>query len=243
MNYSKSLISRVFILAVVALGVSVRTCRAELVFSFQDKFLKSGEEGSIDVFIRSTTGSDHVQFANYAFDITFPNTASPGFLQFQPTALQLKTEQSVSSPFPYIFFGDTNSANINAVVQPQTPQAITGFDSTASGNDVTIGTSNLLLARLELKHIGASQSGDFTIRLRNDPGQTFFEDRNGNRATISFASSSFGTVSVSAVPEPSSLVLCAIVIAFTIRHNRRKRTQARWLSISQSFRGARPKIT
>ncbi len=200
----------VLIFVFVTLGGSQRTCRGELILTYGDSFLQSGGTGFIDVFIRSTNGSDAVQLANYTFDIITPNTGSPGILRFQ--SAQSKTEQNpIITGTPYFLGLDTLPNNLLAT-SLDARQSLTGSDSTVSLNDVTIGTSNSLLARLELEHVGAELSGVFTIRLQNSLNLSYYNSNAlPNDTAFGVASySNFGTIT--AVPEPSSLWLVATLL-------------------------------
>jgi hypothetical protein len=206
-----------------------RTGQADLLLTFQDTTFNSGELGSVDVFVRSTsaTGDDLAQLFNCSFRITQVGQGSPGFLTFQPTASQLKSEQGSTVP-PYIFLGDTSPDNFSAVTQPDATQ-ITSFDFTNSGNNFTIGTSNQLLARLELQHIGAALTGQFQISLVQDSNLTFFTYKDQVLDDIfaaidSNSYSSFGMITITSVPEPSSiLILLPISLIWCSRIWRKRR--------------------
>jgi len=213
------------IFAMVSMTVWTRNGRAELLMSFQNTTVTSGGQGSVDVFVRSTTGADLAQLFNSTFRITQVGQGSPGFLTFRPTDQQLKSEQSSITP-PYIFLDDTDPGNLNAVTQPNGDQ-LSSFDFTASGNNFTIGTSNQLLARLELQHIGAALTGQFQISLVQDSGLTFFTYKDQALDDISTpidasSYSSFGTITITAVPEPSCILMILPVSLMWVMVRRKK---------------------
>lgn len=214
----------VFTFAFIAMVASHNDCRGDLIITYKDTFNQSGKTGYMDVYIHSTDGTDLVQFANYTFDITTPNTGAPGFLRFQSP--QSKSEQDATAPdVPYFLGTDKSSGNFGAVPLEPDRKSITGFDSTKSGDDVLIGTSNSLLARFELEHEGAALSGQFTISLRKELGLSFYNS-NAVPDDTAFGAASYNnfgrvTVSPTAIPEPSSLLLCPVALVFLARRSRR----------------------
>ncbi len=175
--------------------------------------MNSSSTGFVDVLIHSTA-IDQVALANYTFKLTPISVApAPGFLEFQ--TIQSDSEQSVIAPHPYIFAGLTSSINFAANVDPGNLQ-MTGFDFTTTFSDVTVGTTSLLLTRLDLQHIGPGLFGSFKLELVQNPGQTFFLDQSFSDVAIDPTSySHFGTITIPfvAVPEPATMTTSFIAFA------------------------------
>lgn len=211
----------------LAIGVSASTLSADLIITPQDATISSGGSGFVDVFI-SSTSTDNLSIAGYEFAIT--GSIANGSLQFSSTAQQSNSEQSLSN---YVFFGDTSPGNFTAVRQDPVTTSLVGGDFTASGGDVTVTTTPVLLARLEIEHVTgtplAAVGDTFQLALVNS-ANTSFLDSSFSPVNVNGASfSNFGTIHISgpaSVPEPGSLALTGI--AFTAvagwRWIRRKRS-------------------
>lgn len=206
--------------------------QAALVIDVQDLLLPSGGSGSVDVLIRSDS-TDVVNLAGYRFAIS--QVSGSGVLEFLPSFTsaaserQSNSEQGASAPGQtYIFQGDTDEANFVANRQDPNRQQLVGGDSTRSADNVTLNGENLLLARLEVRHISpVPTSARYEVALVEDPSNTFFFDSGFNRASIDSASfTNVGTVTVTAIPEPSSAICLATFVVIGISATRRRRARA-----------------
>ena len=199
-----------------------------LIVHVSDATMTQQGTGFVDVFLTGEAG-DTLGMFGYEFSITGA-TAQSGDLQF--SLVQSLSEQTVSTPTPYVFFGDTDPGFINSV---RGGDAVTllGGDSLASLDSVPVD-GTFLLARLELKHEGTllTPTHDFIVSLNALSPFTFF-DRDFDPGTTDpgFENySTFGslsgtvTVSATAVPEPSGMVLLGTIgIAGYLSRRRRLR--------------------
>ncbi len=200
-------------LSMLLLGVLVGPVRADLVISGSSVQLNSGQTGTMDFNIRSTTGTDQLQSFNVELLITRVG-GTTSLLQFTDT-----------QPDPYgngnyVFAGDS-FGGINGVPFWGAPSAtgtnypkdtISGGDMTNSGTAVTVPTASFgpgtYLTTVQFQApLNASPGDTFSISLVTDPMQTFFKDAGGG--TINYTSSPGTVLILGATPEPSSLVLGA----------------------------------
>jgi hypothetical protein len=224
---------------------------AAVIISVQSASVTAGGTGVVDVLISSTLASENLYSAGYEFEIT--GSSGNGSLIFRPTfdivfptdpLTQSNSEQDELLPYPYVFATDKDPLNFFANQMDPVLTRLQGGDSTGSGNNVTLSTTPMLLARLELQHVSATPLaavGDtFTISLINSDNvligdvsddSTLFMDDAMN--PLPFASGSdpsafanFGTITITsaAVPEPSTFAIMAVVGAGVVgRKLRRKR--------------------
>ena len=219
---------RPFFIALMLLWVTDRAI-ADIIVTVQSGTIAEGGTGYVDVYARSTS-TDSFYLTSYRLKIEEETTGTTsGSLVFLETANQLSTQQSVTSPVPYVFQGDTDIDNWSATRQDPLVDEIVGGDFTLSLNDVQLTTADKLLARLYLQHSvatpGAAVGDRGVIRLMNDPSFTYFADSSSANLTIDLSSySTVGTFAVvSAVPEPAAGLACAVVIAVLVRRFRRGR--------------------
>jgi len=197
--------------------------------------------------------SENLFSAGYDFQIA--GSQGNGSLIFRPSfdvfdplnaSNQTNSEQSVLSPDPYVFAGDTDDFNFFAVRDPSETR-LQGGDSTFSFADVSLNSTQRLLARLELQHVTGtplSAIGDtFTLSLINDdagtPGDvdddsTLFFDSGFTPLAFETGSdpsafTNFGTITITsaaAVPEPSTFAFLAIAaVGFAGRRLRKKKAE------------------
>jgi len=187
---------------------------AGVIVAVQNASLAAGGSGFVDVVI-SSDATDNLDAFGYDFQIL--DVGSPvGSLRFERIsgATQSNSEVTDSS---YVFFGDSDGFDSFPNNGPAFNR-VQGGDFTASLLGTNLPATNLLLARLELYHDlptgvpPASAAGDlFTISLL--PGiDTFFWDSAGDDLVL--ANSFSGTVTIAAVPEPSSLALLGTILGF-----------------------------
>jgi hypothetical protein len=184
--------------------------RAALVITIGDATIAEGGTGFVDVLIHSDDVLDGDPLQNFGFEFRI-TTAEPTRLEF----VNPQSDPQLTDP-NYVFFGDS-LAEMIGVGPPILPPNTTfiGGDSTDSFADVTVLTTDKLLARLQLTAMMdldlPPEVGDtFTISLEPSVN-TFFNDSLIN--PISFSSTP-GTVTIgpaaTVVPEPGALALFAL---------------------------------
>ena len=212
-----------FLLRVVpALLLLCGTARADLIVDIQDARFLAGGTGFVDVLISSSDTND---LGNFSAKFQITPTSGSGILAFQSSFNStdaLRQSNSERTDDNYVFAGTLG----------------TGFVSHASGNgqtltqidrstqNVTLGNATKLLARLELIHIlptGTDIGGIYEISLVNDASTQFrqFDNMTVPVEARSFASTNFGTITVNAVPEPSSGLLLLVALGIGMRRRRR----------------------
>ena len=208
-------------MAILVFGYTV-PAQAGIMVSVGNLDLQPGGSGFVNVMIKSS-GSLTTDLNAYNFEFRI-DTLGATRLEF----VSPQSDPQLIDP-DYVFSGDSAdaifAAPVGAVSTAVVPNdTFIGGDGTFSGNDVAIGTSQLL-ARLEVKTatLLPPVAGDqFTISLIPS-GNTFFVDSFYN--SVSFTSTP-GTVTIAqSVPEPSSLLLWLSLgalglIAAGFRHNR-----------------------
>jgi hypothetical protein len=174
--------------------------------------------------------------ADYKFQIfvTSPPLMTTGILEFRNSfdsvnpsdvTRQNNQEQNLAN---YVFLNQTMIDNFSGTRQLGDATILTGADSTDNGTftftNVPV-TSPVLLARLELQHSQSMSTiggtGTYEIRVFND-ALTGFTD--ADLTSILFIQNTFGpvTVNATAVPEPSSAMLCGLAIAaFVVKRRKR----------------------
>lgn len=216
--------------ACTALILSSAPLRANLIIMGVDATVNAGGNTTVDVLIRSD-GTDNVDLANYAFQITALGGA------VSTLSFSTPFDFSESNDPNYLFAGDSlGILEVPPNIPPAFPQLFTAGDLTSSGNGVNLGVSNRLLARLDLTHslaanqTAAQANGErFQISLLNN-GDTFFDDSTFpipnpvGIAPESFSAGNSAVVTVfgaASVPEPSSLLLCGLSAIPLLRRRRR----------------------
>lgn len=220
----------------------------DIIVQVQNASITSGGTGFVDVLI-SSTGTDNLYSAGYDFQIF--GLQGNGSLIFRPSfnplspldpSNQTNSEQAVNSPNAYVFLGDTDAANFYAIQDPSETRML-GGDSTLSTNNISLTSTQLLLARLEIQHVTgtplAAIGDTFTIALVNNDNvtpvdltddSTLFQDNGFNPLTFAAGSdpSAFlnvGTVTITAaaVPEPGTFAVLTIAAASWCGHRFRRR--------------------
>jgi hypothetical protein len=198
--------------AAVLFGLSAGQARADLSISLQDVSLAPGGIGTMDISVTSNN-SDTLSAFGLELLIT-PSAGSTSLLQF--TAAQ-------SDPYGdpnYVFLG-TSFYSDNSLPFWFAPYETNYPSDTISGGDADDGTTpgfttipaapggpDTFLATVQFQApVGATPGDQFQISLVSDANFTYFDDQSGNPLTI--ASVSGGLVTISAVPEPTSLSMLA----------------------------------
>ena len=191
--------------AVLVALISSEYLRADIVLEFLPSFVLSGGNGTVDVTIRSDNliAGDQINGGSYFFEIT--PVSGTGILQFRPTDQQSQSERGDGN---YYLGLDISVGNFSSVRQdPPNQTRLVQSDSTLSGNNVTITSSPRLLARLELTQLSAGATGEFRIKLLEDGLNTLFVRKDGSVAAIAPQSYTNAGSIISAVPEPSTVLL------------------------------------
>ena len=227
---------RLFLPGLIVVLSASTSCFGDIIVDVQNASISAGGTGFIDVLISSDVTDNLFQSA-YHFEIT--GSVANGSLQFRPSVFQTNVQQSVVTPVPYVFAGDTDPGNFFATRQDPTVTQIIGGDNTLSGTGISLTTTQTLLARLQVEHITgtplAAVGDTFTVKLINNdngtPGDftddsTQFKDDLLNNLTIdplSYSGSGTITITSAAVPEPSTFAVLGFAsIAFIGKRWRRR---------------------
>lgn len=228
----------IFLFASAIVGIAVSnptTCHAGLMIDISDASAGPGESGFVDVFV-SSDSTDSFQKFLLEFNVSGPaHAVAPiNFVESSIVAPQL----SAVGP-DYIFLDDSAEKElfqigVDWVTDPAgAPNAfdlINVQDETDSLSDRTItsGEGPFLLARLNFAvPVNATVGQNYDVTLLNAEfyeSNDFFHD-----FPLSFSSTPGSiTITASAVPEPSSIVILAIgsVVAVGYRRRKQPRTSA-----------------
>ena len=198
------------ILLIAAMSMIPTAVQANLIVTFGPSLtLPVGNDGLLDVFIRSDNPlGEPLQSLEVTYQIS-----GPGLIFFKDGS-DNPDEPQLTDP-NYVFAGNTSS-NMGTVSTNQ--DAYTQLDFTANSLDVTVPSTNVLLATL---HLTAVSEGTYTITI--DPGNTVFFAADPLEPAIPYTVANVGNVTVTAastVPEPTSLSLFglgALVLATTVK--------------------------
>lgn len=192
------------VIALLLMLASAPVADAALIVTIGSTNVYPGTSGTVDVYVRSTTGTDQLTVASLQFQIT---PASPG-----ATGLSFTNPQSdshLTAP-GYIFLGNSAafisgplpSSTISTTVTPD--DTFLGGDGTDDFSAVLVPTTDRLLTRLDLSAL-LSAGGSFQISLVPASGLggpfTVFYDQNFN--PIEYNS----TAGLITTPEPATMVV------------------------------------
>ena len=213
----------ILVLAVVTVfGVRENRAMGDLIITIQGGSIAPNGTAIFDVFIRSsTTGTDSFALANYEFAITAvnPTNNTSGKLQFA------SNQPNPSDKANYVF---TNLAPGNPAVMrqgsgPEYLSAIGGdFTDPVLNLPLDVLNSDKLLTRLQLVHstpTPGSAIGTYRISLVNS-ANTFFRLADLSTAVtidaLSYSEANSGLITITAVPEPSTVMLLSLAGAVGI---------------------------
>lgn len=205
------------------------SARADLIVDIQDASFSAGGLGFVDVLI-SSTGSDNLGRFSGKFSIV--QKSGGGILEFQQSFTSVSVDRQSESERAdgnYAFAGNLGVGFVSNRLDGQ--HLLQGDRASAN---VTIDSTTRLLARLELQHVlpaNTNVGGVYEIALVNDAFTRFqlLDNTLVPIAAQSFATSSsnaingtsfsnFGTITVSAIPEPSSwFLLLGLVVTIASR--------------------------
>ncbi len=222
-----------FALTLLVIGSATARVHADLTISLSDVTVAPGSMGTMD-FTVSSNNSDTLSAFSLELLITPVGTPS-SLLQF--TSSQSDPYGNANYVFNSGSFGSDNGVPFWSGPQETyyPSDTITGGDmSDAFLGYVTLptppdssGALSYLASVQFLAPEGAMQGDQFQVSLVSDPNFTYFDDQFGNPLMYSSAMAG-GLVTVSSVPEPSSLALLAIPGAcgglLWCRRGRRSRT-------------------
>ncbi len=202
---------------------------AAIIVNVQDKTITAGSTSNfVDVFIRSSDGTDTLDFANYDFAISLVSGSST--LQFSGTQNALQTGLP-----NYVFAGDAGP--VTEVTLNNSQYAANAGTISFNGVSLTTSPNTALLARLEIDSVlglltpAQANGNQFRISLVNS-GNTLFLDENGatlgiDPSSFSLANSGLITIqSSAAVPEPSTFAVIAMTLGGLGVLRRRKNQKA-----------------
>jgi len=214
----------------VALVSSVAELRGDLIIEVQDASVTPGGQSSVDVTIRSDSGT--LNLDDFSISVGITGSITNGELLF--SAVQM-SDTDMSGLSDYVFStsrlsgGDTSFYSTAVTNSP--PPTIVAADATLPipNQGVSIGTASLLLARLNVSHTFFSTAADslgdtYTLTVNNPvppgvPPDTYFKDKDGRDVAFTIGRAGLLTVT----PEPSVAILggvAACVTAFWLRRRR-----------------------
>lgn len=226
-------------LTLLLTGVASERASAALIIEVEDTEIGAGQSGVVNVWISSSDGNDLLSFYNYFFEISSVVNRG-GTLWFDDP--QSSRE---SSDLRYVFTDDSFGLLFNPTDDPSSQVEASDFTASAKDVRVPVTADRRLLAQLDVRHLlGNFQSeadaiGErFEIALIEDDLVTYFGNLSSDSLELEASSFSPGTItiiapSVTAVPEPSSLILFAAGGAGWLVRSRRKRAALAAASIAR----------
>ncbi len=204
-----------------AVGLLPQTLSAAVIVSFGGpvSIMAGGGSSTIDVFVTSTDGLDHLDVFSAEFLITPVGGASADGVQF--SAVQAESQLA---NIDYVH--GSNSAG--SPIGNASGVSYIGGDSTLDGLGTLLPENTWkLIFTLDLKTFTALAGEQYKISLVNDVN-TLFLDPNFSELTIdnrSFEPANAGTINVisaTVVPEPDSVVVFGVsaFVAALVRYRR-----------------------
>jgi len=187
-----------FVAACVIIVGSVSSASAALIITVGDLKIDPGKTGSVDVTIRSTTGTDLLDIFGAVLQIN-----GPGLTFVNPPG------DTQLADLNYIFNGDSLGLGGVILSNANPDDTYFGGDGTVSMAGVLVPTTDSLLLRLDVMASASTKPGDtFTISLQTGDPDTFFVDP--NFAPIDFSTTA-GTVTIT--PEPTSIFVLGMTMS------------------------------
>ncbi|MCO8123491.1 PEP-CTERM sorting domain-containing protein [Stieleria sp. TO1_6] len=195
---------------------------ADIVVEFGSAQIRSGGSGFIDVFVSSSDGSDELFGFEADFSLLGDNTG--GFLEFKPSFNPANptgpdTQSSAETQDPdYVFRGDSTSFSATRNGPPN--QMI---QSDFASANKPLGSDRFLLARLDFFHITPVPVNTvFSVALNPTGNTNFYHDDLSTASIDAVSFTNLGSINVTAIPEPSSLLVLAMVFGGVAVRRRRK---------------------
>ena len=212
----------------VALVLSGAELRGDLIIEVQDASVTPGGQSFVDVTIRSDSGI--VNLNDFSISVGITGSITNGELLFSAGQM---SDTDMSGLSDYVFStsrlsgGDTSFYSTTVTNSP--PPTIVAADATippfgSPNQGVSIGTTSLLLARLNVTHSFFSTAADtlgdtYTLTVNDPSGDTYFADKDGN--AVAFTVGRAGLLTVTPEPSVASLGgVAACVTAFWLRRRR-----------------------
>jgi hypothetical protein len=208
---------RILVLTAILALFAVPSARADLSITIGSPSISPQGTGTIDVFLRADVATT---LSDFAFDL---NIGQPygvdSLLEFVEPAPDYHLDPS------YVFSGNTTFGPSGDTAGSSPATRWIGFDIADTPAPLNVG-QDYLLARLNLTHSSLGPPYDpsgQTFQVSLDSSNTFFTA--ADFTPIDFTSSP-GTVTIqdaSVIPEPGSLLLCAVVALGAVPYLRRRR--------------------
>lgn len=211
----------------VALVLSGAELRGDLIIEVQDASVTPGGQSFVDVTIRSDSGI--VNLNDFSISVGITGSITNGELLFSAGQM---SDTDMSGLSDYVFStsrlsgGDTSFYSTTVTNSP--PPTIVAADATippfgSPNQGVSIGTTSLLLARLNVTHSFFSTAADtlgdtYTLTVNDPSGDTYFADKDGN--AVAFRIGRAGLLTVT--PEPSVAILGGVAGCVTAVWLRRR---------------------
>jgi hypothetical protein len=201
-----------FVWLLPTLAASFVTAHAGMIVTVSNKQIAAESLDFVDVFVSSTV-AQNVMLSSYQFQIQgiSGNTSQLVFRDSFDKNNLVTENQSNSEQMEgnYLFSGNVDSDNFAAT--RINPLLLSGADESLSLDGFNMqANQSYLLARLELKSIQPGQ-GTFTISMVPNIDLSYFSDKDGTVVPITTFHA--GTLSITAVPEPTSYLLLSTALA------------------------------
>jgi hypothetical protein len=197
------------LLTLFATAIIANKSSAEIVVTFQPEVtIVQGDTGQLDVFIRSNQAqSDLLSIYSAKFQIT-PLIGNG--LAFLEPPLDSQYDSS-----DYIFAGTTFDG-LSSTVRSTFSAAntiVAGDGTTGPTGFVEVPTDDRLLITLDFDTSQATIGSQFQISMVDDADTDFLDDGFTSLPVAAASFSNFGTVTISAIPEPSCFAALGFVAA------------------------------